>query len=145
MKRLLAAIAVLTSATLIAIAPADAAARGGHGGGFHGGGFHGHGFHHGFRPGFRGLRLHRDRAVLGAILGPVLVAVLLPPGLRARLHHSGRHRAADVHSTVAGSDQLVLLRECSRVLPLRAAVPGRVADRCATDGNRAPMNMYHSA
>jgi hypothetical protein len=54
MKRLLAAIAVLTSATLIAIAPADAAARGGHGGGFHGGGFHGHGFHHGFRPGFRG-------------------------------------------------------------------------------------------
>ena len=54
MKRLLAAIAVLTSATVIAIAPADAAARGGHGGGFHGGGFHGHGFHHGFRPGFRG-------------------------------------------------------------------------------------------
>src|ERR1700687_5862201 len=64
-RRLLAGIIVLTSALLIAVAPVDAAGRGGRGGGgFHGGGFRGGGgffgggfhggpgFHHGFRPGF---------------------------------------------------------------------------------------------
>ena len=80
-KRLLAG-AVLMSAMLIASAPADAATRGGHGGGFHGGhgfrtGFHhGPGFHHGFRPGF-----HRFGCCFGpAFVGGVLVgsALALP-------------------------------------------------------------------
>jgi len=70
MRRLLAGIVVLTSAMLIAVAPVDAAGRGGRGGGFHGGGFHGGGgFHHGFRPGFHHGGFHR----FGCCFGPAFV------------------------------------------------------------------------
>ena len=70
MRRLLAGVVVLTSAMLIAVAPVDAAGRGGRGGSFHGGGFQGgRGFHHGFRPGFRHGGFHR----FGCCFGPAFV------------------------------------------------------------------------